>query len=134
MTRLLYPSPNVAHTVMLPAGAAALRGRRERKQGSAGWWDSEAGVARVRRAAAGADRTTWRAGRRRRAVHLRDIEFELKFEIDTVDRLVSGRRRNYSCSNVSKVSIATTKGSEELVGQDAAQQMEWMIAEARGGR
>ena len=97
--------------------------RRER------WWDTEAGVARVRRATAGADQTAWRAGRRRRVVRLCDIEFE----VDT-DRLVSGRRRQHSCSDDSKVSIVTTKGSEELERQDVARQMEWLIAEARGGQ
>ena len=83
----------------------------------------------MRRAANGADSTVWRAGRRRRVVHLRDVEFETD-----VDRLVSSRRLSPGGTHVSGVSIATTKGSNEIIGADATRQMEWMIAEARGGQ
>ena len=62
-------------------------------------------------------------------MHLRDVEFEID-----VDRLVSGRRRSHSSTNTDNASIATTKGSNELVKEDATRQMEWMIAEARGGQ
>ena len=62
-------------------------------------------------------------------MHLRDVEFEID-----ADRLVSPRRRNPSGTHVSEVSIAATKGSNVLVSEDATRQMEWMIAEARGGQ